>query len=193
MWGKRRVLVELTASYDRKDREAREKQQAFNLLAAAYDQKWQEAVALRQAALGLEEEEDELRKQLLQLGDQEHRLLIEELCASHFRMCQDAASLRWVALGLEEELYGLWDLVLQVGDEIGADVEELRGQVLDSVPDCKDKSDLHLIAITEDSQPQGPPTQHLRLQCSPPQPQQLPALAAQPQHLQLQCSPPQPQ
>ena len=37
MWGKRRVIVELTASYDRKDREAREKQQAFNEVAVAYD------------------------------------------------------------------------------------------------------------------------------------------------------------
>ena len=32
------------------------------------------------------------------------------------------------------------------------------------------KEDLHLIAITEDSQPQGPPTHHLQLQCPPPQP-----------------------
>ena len=37
------------------------------------------------------------------------------------------------------------------------------------------KEDLHLIAITGDSQPQGPLTQHLQLQCSPPQPQAWPA------------------
>ena len=48
------------------------------------------------------------------------------------------------------------------------------------------KEDLHLISgITEDSQSQGPPTQHLQLQaqlqCSARQPQQLPTLVSQPQ------------
>ena len=46
-----------------------EKQQVFNELGVAYNQKWQEAAVWRQAALGLEKEEVELRKQLLQLVD----------------------------------------------------------------------------------------------------------------------------
>ena len=46
-----------------------EKQRVLEERAASYDQKWQEATIWRQVALGLEEEEDELRKQLVQLGN----------------------------------------------------------------------------------------------------------------------------
>ena len=100
-------------------------------LTALYNQKRQEQVIWGLRALGLEEEEVELRKQLVLLGDQEHSQLCEEPCAFHFQKYQEAANMRWVASGLEEELYQLRDQVVHVGDAIGADVEELRDQVLD--------------------------------------------------------------
>ena len=108
MWEERRVLGGLTAFYGWKDQEAREKQQTFNKVAVAYDQKRQEAVVWGLWALGLEKEEEELMKQLVQLGDQGAK----EPCAAHFRKYQEAANMRWVASGLEEEMYQLRDQVV---------------------------------------------------------------------------------
>ena len=99
-------------------------------ITALYDQKRQEAVIWGLRALGLEEEEVELRKQLVLLVDQEHSQPCEELWAFHFQKYPEAANMRWVASGLEEELYQLRDQVVYVGDGVGADVEELRGQML---------------------------------------------------------------
>ena len=90
------------------------------MLGVAYDQKRQVAAAWRQAVLGLEKEEVELRKHMLQLVDQEPSHLTRELCDSHVRKWQEAASARRVALGLEEELRGQ---VLEQEEPTSADKE----------------------------------------------------------------------
>ena len=112
----------------------REKQQAFNELAVIYDQKWQEAAMWRKGASDLEKEDHVLREQLLQIVDQEQN----HLCDSQFLKWQEATSMRRVALVLEVELYKLRDQVVQLGDEVGAEVEKLRGQVLEQEEQRKD-------------------------------------------------------
>ena len=49
--------------------------------------------------------------------------------------------MRRVALVLEGELYKLRDQVVQLGDEVGAEVEKLRGQVLEQEEQRKDPED----------------------------------------------------
>ena len=123
--------MEATWQPDRKDPLLWKKQQDFNTVIVASDQKWREVTAWRQWAESEEEEEVVLRERMLLLGDQENSRLMKKLCDSHWCKCQEAASMKRVASILEEDLYKLRDLVVWFRGRIGAEKKELRGQVME--------------------------------------------------------------